>query len=188
MKSLKEPDTRHPNNTALYDIETTNLAANYGIILCAVVKPLHMPPKVFRLDKYRKDVRSEDKYLIKALIEELEKYDFIVTYNGVRFDNKFVNTRAMYHNIPLLSEKLQIDLLNQTRRTLRTNNKRLNTVVNFFDMEEKKTDIDPKYWRWAALGDKEAMDYVTHHCIQDCKTLELVYEKFSPFIKTVGRR
>lgn len=186
--AVVEHETRQPNNTAIYDIETTNLTANYGIMLCAVVKPLHMTPKTFRLDLYRGNVREEDKELIRALIKELEKYDFLITYNGIRFDTKFINTRALFHKINPLSEKLHIDMLMVARRVLRTNNRRLDTIVNFFDLEEKKTAIDPKYWRWAMMGDREAMDQVCIHCVQDTKTLELVYEKLAPYIKNVRKQ
>ena len=180
--------TPMPQNTVIYDIETTNLTANYGIILCAVIKPLRLPPKVFRLDQFKAKIRDEDKELVRALISELEKYDFVITYNGIKFDNKYINTRALYHRLEPLGEKLQIDMLTTARRVLRTNNKRLDTIAKFFDLEEQKTPIDMKFWRWAMLGDKEAMDQVVEHCIQDVKVLESVYDTLGRFVKSVRKQ
>ena len=178
----------HPEDTCYYDIETTNLNANYGLVLCAVVKPKRMPWKVFKLDLTKNGIRDEDKTLIKEIIKELEQYEFLVTYNGVNFDNKYINTRAMYHRLRPLSEKLQIDLLQVTRRIMRTNNRRLDTIVNFLGLEERKTPIEPEYWRWAMLGDQKAMSRVVTHCIQDVLTLEEVHQRLAPFVKNVRRR
>ena len=87
-----------------------------------------------------------------------------------------------------MGEKLHIDLLNVARRILRTNNRRLDTVVNFLEVEEKKTAIDPKYWRWAMLGDSGAMDEVVKHCVQDVLALECVHQRLAPYIKNVRRQ
>lgn len=182
------PEEFQPANTAIFDLETTNLNANYGIILCAAVKPLRLPAKVFRLDRIKgKSIRDEDKELVRSIIAELNKYDILVSYNGIRFDNRFLLTRALYHQIDPPSEKFHFDMLQVARAKLRTNNRRLDTVVNFLDLEERKTAIDPKFWRWAMMGDTEAMDYVVKHCIQDVKTLELVYEKLKKFSKSVRK-
>lgn len=183
MERQSDADT-----TCYFDIETTNLTANYGIMLCAVVKSQYGKPRVFRLDEHRNGIRSEDKRLVRAVIEELGKYQYLVSYNGIRFDTKFINTRALYHRLTPLGEKLHIDLLNVARRVLRTNNRRLDTVVNFLEVEEKKTAIDPKYWRWAMLGDSRAMDEVVKHCVQDVLALECVHQRLAPYIKTVRRQ
>lgn len=176
-------------NTCLYDIETTNLKADFGIILCAVVKPLgHKPLKIFRLDDHRARVCDEDKFLVKALRDELEKYEFLIGHNSIRFDRMFINTRLMYHSLEPMHEKLHIDTLTIARSCMRISYRSLERIIQFLDIPEKKTPLDPKQWRHAMLGDRNAMDAVVKHCIQDVKSLELVYDRLKPFMKSVRRR
>jgi len=35
----------------VFDLETTNLSADFGVILCGVIKPANGRPKVFRADR-----------------------------------------------------------------------------------------------------------------------------------------
>lgn len=182
----KQPD-RYPSNTAVVDIETTNLGADFGFMLCAVVKPLRMSPKIFRWDDYNVNILDEDKLLVRAVVKELDRYQFIITYNGIKFDQRFINTRCLYHKIPLMDEKLHIDLLPLARRCLRMRSKRLEAVINFLEIKEKKTPLDPRKWRLAMLGHKKSMDEVVKHCIQDTKSLEMAYDRLCPLIKSVKK-
>jgi hypothetical protein len=63
---------------ACFDLQTTNLSADFGVVLCAVVKPSHGRPRVFRADRLNRrwaSCRSEDSAIIGAIVAELDQYD-----------------------------------------------------------------------------------------------------------------
>jgi len=65
---------------AMFDIETSNLNADYGILLCAVIKPLEKKPIALRLDetkRYKVD-KADDSELVEQIRKELQNYDIIV--------------------------------------------------------------------------------------------------------------
>ena len=128
---------------AVFDIETTNLGADFGVVLCAVVKPIgeNFAPRIFRLDSTKHEVREEDKYLVLQVKEELEKHEIVISYNGIRFDIPFLNTRLMYHNKDIIKELLHIDLIMPARKNFRMYRKSLQNVINLLDIREKKTPI-----------------------------------------------
>lgn len=174
---------------AVFDIETTNLGADFGIILCAVVKPIGngFKPRIFRLDNYVKNTRNEDKLLVKDLKRELSRHDFLISYNGARFDIPFINTRLMYHKLTPMQAKLHIDMYRIAKSNFRMWRKGLAQVIGLLDIPEKKTLIEPKYWRWAMMGDKQAMNKVVEHCIQDVLSLEMASNRLIPLVKNIKR-
>ena len=82
------------------DLETTDLSAvGGGFILCAVVKPLHQEPIVFRYDEMHCRAFHE-KRLVEALVAELEKYHMWIGHNIDRFDFTFLKSRAVLLGVP----------------------------------------------------------------------------------------
>ncbi|KKL14685.1 hypothetical protein LCGC14_2513240, partial [marine sediment metagenome] len=82
---------------ATFDIETSNLSADFGRVLCAVVKQVGKKPIIFRGDTYaswKKGNKYDDSMLVKDIIEELNKHDVLIAHNGMKFDRPFLNTRA----------------------------------------------------------------------------------------------
>src|SRR5262245_25969982 len=95
-----------------FDLETTNLAGDFGIILCAVIKPAHAGSRIFRADRLRKSWltrRSNDRAILRAVVEELSNYDIWVAHNGARFDVPFLRTRLLRWSMPPLPNKKLID-------------------------------------------------------------------------------
>ena len=79
-----------------FDIEASNLSANYGMLLTACIKPLgenHITKIV------KQTSTKEDKLAVKQTIKALNEYDMIVTWYGVRYDVPFIKTRALLKKI-----------------------------------------------------------------------------------------
>jgi hypothetical protein len=102
-----------PTNTmitiATFDIETSHLCADFGVILCAAVKP-HIKgakPEVFRGDELNPDwdtKRSNDKPVVRSLLDALNDYDVLIAHNGLKFDLPFIRTRLAKWNLKPLPE------------------------------------------------------------------------------------
>jgi uncharacterized protein YprB with RNaseH-like and TPR domain len=66
------------------DIETSNLVADFGIILSYCIKPLGHGKKIDEARITKKDIREgrEDGRVVEKLLRDLAKYDRVVTYYG----------------------------------------------------------------------------------------------------------
>ena len=185
--------------TTVFDIETTDLAANFGRLLCCsfidVVPGVPNLPKfttTFRRDykKWQGGKLTDDRKLAIAIRDRLEDADIIVGWNSILFDVPFVNTRlAAYGERPIqVGEKYgshHIDLMYYAGgQSLRLGSRRLDVVTKFFGTTPK-TPLTAEIWAEASVGDKEAMKQVVEHCEADvCATAD-VFPKLAPFVKKV---
>lgn len=68
-----------------FDIETTNLTADFSVLLCACLKPFGKKAMVFRGDEYNENWatdRADDRAIVRAIADELSKHAIIVTHYG----------------------------------------------------------------------------------------------------------
>lgn len=171
-----------------FDLETTNLNANFGIILCACIKPFDGKVKVFRGDDYNtwEKKRSKDGKLCKAIYKELKRYDIWIAHNGVNFDIPFLRTRLTKANVQMMQPKV-VDPVRLARRFLRLGYNSLEQVAGHFGIYGKTT-VAGKHWMRAALdGNKKSMDYIVEHCIADVEILEKVADKVNYLVPKIGQ-
>lgn len=174
---------------AIWDLECSSLQPTFGIIICAGIKPLGKEAKM--VFKGRKG--SNDKELVKSIKEELEKYDMLISYNGLNFDLKYLNTRLMYWRIkPLDVGILHLDMCKIMKKVSKTNRFQRNSLdmnTNFYGIKGKN-HVDPVQWMQASLdGDKKALAMIVDHCKRDVEILEELYNLpgMNLFIKNLGR-
>lgn len=174
-----------------FDIETTDLKANFGHIIAAVLVPLYGgKPLVLRLDdpQYRTVRDYDDSYLVKSLAEELEEATCILSWNGKMFDIPFVNTRLMHAGERPLVKGMHIDLMYYARRpNMVLHSARLESVMDFLHLDNRKSKVDPEKWVRARALETDSMDYVVRHCLADTKALKEAFEYLRPFISTIHR-
>lgn len=168
------------------DIETSNLAANFGIMYCYCIYDPYDKVIYERviLDEEIKS-KSMDKNVVKQCIEDLSKFDKVITYYGTRFDLPFIRSRAIYHGLdfPSYGEILHTDLYFLVRNKFKLNSNRLATACEFLLGKSNKTKIDFNSWIRAMGGDKESLDYIIKHCRYDVLDLEMLYNKIIPYKK-----
>lgn len=165
----------------VFDIETSHLQADFGIVLCACIKADGEKVITFRGDKLIpgwSKKRSDDGPLVQAVALELDKYDVWVAHNGRRFDIPFLNTRLIKAGYkPLRTPKVLIDPVELARNKLRMSYNSLEKLAQHLGCNSK-TDVDPNQWLRAILdGDTKAMNYIVEHCREDVVTLEFVVDK-----------
>lgn len=178
------------NRIDCFDLETTDLKATFGHILAGCFLPLHDDKVVvFRLDdrKYKPKKRlHDDSKLVEAIRDYMEESFAWVGWNSKMFDVPFVQTRLALQRKRLLNKRMHVDLMYYARRpNLVLHNSRLDTMAKSFRMADQKTVLDPEIWNAAFELDRDAMDYVVEHCIQDTKVLQESWDILSPFIKNM---
>ncbi len=171
----------------IFDFEMSNLNADFGMLLCGVIKNFRGKSQTFRLDQYpgyEKD-RANDKALAKDLRDALEQFDIWVSYNGRRFDVPFLNSRLLYHGLRPVEKKKHIDILYQARYKLKLHSSRLASVQEHLGLRHEKTEIKANHWMRAVAGYKPSMDYIVRHCVADVNVLEDTYEALKQFVTVI---
>lgn len=165
---------------AFVDGEMSNLSADYGQLLCwcncLYDTEKEGPGKVFtyKLHDYSKH-RWDDKKLAMQIRDAIESFDLIVSWNGIKFDIPFLNTRLKYWGMKEVKVKRHKDLLYTSRFKLRLSNNKLDTVARYLGCKVEKTSVDPARWTMALGGHKESYNYIIDHCQRDVKVLAEVY-------------
>ncbi len=168
---------------AFWDIESSNLKADFAVLLCAGIK--EAGKEATMISKGR--VGVNDKQLVKAVKDELEKYDILISYYGLGFDLKFLNSRLLYWGYPTLAPKFHIDAYRIARQLFNLSNRRLATISRFLKIEGKGY-VEGELWMKAALeGDKKALRAIVQHCSQDCDVLEKVFGRIKSTLRSISK-
>jgi uncharacterized protein YprB with RNaseH-like and TPR domain len=168
-----------------WDLETSSLNADYGVILCAGFKTVGSgKPKVLSIADYEgKTILDKEKRLLRDVSDILLSHDVWLTWFGTYFDIPFVNSRLLYHRLPTLPTNYpHVDGWKTARNRLKLRNNRLKTVQEFLGTATEKDAVLGPIWVKAISGDEKALKYVINHCFKDICALEEVYWLLRPLI------
>lgn len=175
---------------AFMDGEMSNLSADFGQLLCACIceykpgKPFWTKMRTFQLGNY-KDKRWDDKSLAREWRDALEEYDIVASWNGIKFDVPFLNTRLERHGLREVRIAHHKDLMYTARFRLRLSSNSLDNVARFTGVEASKNRMDPEQWTKAMGGHRPSYDYILGHCQRDVKVLAQVWEKTKHLITDI---
>lgn len=160
-----------------------NWDAGVAVLFCMSYKWMD-DPKVHTLsvwDLPGKD-QLDDSRLCKEIAKVIEEADMLITYNGIRFDIPFIQTRMLANELPILSPKPHKDLYYTAKFKLKLNRYSLFAVQSFLRLNAAKTPVDLRQWLKALIGDKKAQKEIIVHCENDVKVLEEAYLKLRPLM------
>lgn len=178
-----------------FDIEASNLSADFGIILCVGFKEIGGgKTEVYSIADYPgKTLIQQEKNLLKDVREKLLSADVWIAHFGKYFDTVFVNSRLLYHKLSTLPTNFPlIDTWRTAKNALKLRNNRLITLQEFLKLKNEKNAILPEQWILALSGHKPSIAYIVDHCRRDVDVLAEVYERLRPLIidhpfKDVGK-
>lgn len=175
-----------------WDLETSSLDADWGRILCASFCPITTENIVNKVTTISKPVRPKDPLddasLCVAIVQELEKYNLIVTWNGKLFDAAFLNARLLKHGLPDWDPQLHLDAMwYAAGNSARLASRKLDNVAKFFRTKNQKYDVMPEVMQSARFGDISALKEIIVHCEADVRILSEVYWKLLPRIRNIHR-
>lgn len=166
-----------------WDIETRNLVADYGSMLCigwswigedkVHCKSIQDIPGKHPLD---------DKALIKWFLEEVwNKADIAIGWYSSGHDEPFLRTRAIIHELPAPKPVTTLDLWGKVFKRFKFSKNSLDNVTRHLKLPPKwygpAADFEKVLW-----GDKGAMKRIVKHCLQDVKATVAAYHRFKPYI------
>ncbi|MBM4137338.1 MAG: hypothetical protein FJ241_10980 [Nitrospira sp.] len=166
------------------DIETSNLAADYGIMLSYCIKTEGANEFFGRALKQEEVEKNLDEHLIQDCINDIQKYDTIITFYGARFDIPFIRSRALFwkRDFPFFGQIKHIDAYFVARNKLRIHSNRLVSVCDLLGIQGK-TQLKPIYWIKALQGDAKSLEYIKDHNEKDCIILERAYNILRKYSK-----
>ena len=170
-----------------YDLEATNLTADFGIILTFGSRMVEGESKVniFNILDYRKgwDLIAAEKRMLKDISKRMMEADVWLGHYALFYDLPFINSRLLYHRLPTLPANfLQIDTWKISRNRLKLRSNRLNTISEFLQTTDHKNPIRPEQWTRALSGHKSSMAYIAEHNRLDVEVLIEVYLLLRPLI------
>jgi uncharacterized protein YprB with RNaseH-like and TPR domain len=174
-----------------YDIETSDLKALMGRVLCASVVPLTGKAVTFRADdpQYKTDNPIDDSVLVKDYTQYLDdNFDMIVGWNSKLFDLPFLNARLAKAGLQPFKPHFHLDIMWYAGGgSLRIGSRKLDNVAKYFKSPNQKTPIEWDQWQLAMMFDQKAMDNVVKHCEADVKVLRDVYHHLLPYVANIHR-
>ncbi len=159
-----------------FDIETSNLKANFGMILVGCIKPLGKKAEVFKADEH-----FGDALLVEDLAERLLDFDYSIGWYSSQFDLPYLATRLQIAKAPNLGPVRHVDLYYTARKNLALSSNRLQMVAESLLGKSGKTRIIPTIWTAAMKGDAKALRYIEDHCVADVKETEKIFELLAPY-------
>lgn len=171
------------------DIETSNLDANFGIMLSYCIKD-GASNKIYYGVITQEDIKrfsadQTDKRIVADCIKDMMRFDKVVAHYGRRFDMPYIRTRAIMCKVPFpYYGTLSLDDTWQwARNKLKLNSNRLDTILRSLCGKSEKTHIDFKYWIGGVRGDKKSLNYILDHNKKDVIELEKAYNVLRDYIK-----
>lgn len=181
-------------STAIFDLETSDLNGDRGIVLCGCVKSSkHRGIITVRSDEtnpnWDRGKRANDKETVKRIAAILSDHDVVAAHNGVRFDLPFLRTRLARWGLPRLPDLKVVDPLNLAWRKLRLHRNTLASLQDHLGVSHVKTPLALSKWMEAILdGSRSAMDEIVAHCVADVKVLDAVLDLVKPYVKQLDDR
>lgn len=167
----------------LYDIETSDLDADWGTLLCVGYKWLgDKNPTVISILDYPGEDVLDDSNLVKAFHEIISEADMVITYFGKGFDQPYMTAKYLENRLPWLANTPHVDLFFTAKSNLKVSRKSLDNLVNYFGLGKKYTPSH-RDWRYAKIGDPKAIGEIVKHCYVDVNLTEKLYYLLRPGVR-----
>lgn len=167
------------SRVGFFDIETTNLDADFGNILTYCIKPLGVD-KVIKQRISKKDIDGgrEDYEIVNQCVNDVSQFEVLVGYYSTYFDIPYLRTRALFHEIPFppYGSIFHIDDYFLAKRLFKMSRYRLEAFSDFFSLTPK-TIVSGKIWNKAKYGDDKSLEKILDHNVRDVKMLEEFHVK-----------
>lgn len=165
-----------------YDIESAgvqSLYADRGFMVCFGYKFLgDKQAKCISLNDYPGKHVHDDKNLLTAALEIMQKADLLVAHYGDKFDRKFIEARLLRNRLPPLPITRQVDTCLISRFRLKLSSNRLGNLAEFLQVKTGKMNKRggwPDWWMGALRGDRQSIKEMQAYCAQDVQCLEECY-------------
>lgn len=184
-----QEETGNKLRVGFLDIETSNLAADFGIVFLYCIKVAGEDKILERVITDKELHGSLDKGVLEQVIEDMQKFDLLITYYGTKFDIPFLRTRALYHGLhfPEFGAVQHKDAYYIIKSKFRLSRNRMEQAARILLGKTEKTHINSVYWLKALQGDRRSLNYILDHCRKDVLDLERLYDAVRVYVKNTTK-
>lgn len=182
----------------IYDIETSRVTAKVWWTGKQYVghKQLTEEPKIISIswkwlgeDKIHAltwDKNHCDKKMVTKFMKEYNSADMVIGQNNDRFDNRWINARAMKHGIHFNTFVKSFDIMKQTKRLFRLPSYSMDYITKFLNVENKQTHEGIHMWDMIQDGNKkqqkEYLQKMVDYNVGDIVSTEAMYIKLRKYM------
>lgn len=130
--------------------------------------------------RFKKDIH-DDLHVLTVFHKILSEADVIVAHNGDQFDLKYLKTRMLFHNLPVLPPITSIDTYKVAKQAFLFNSNKLDYLGKFLGFGGK-TSTPKGLWSDVWNGSKKAIRTMVEYNKRDVVLLEKVYLCLRPHI------
>lgn len=183
----------------IYDIETARMQANVwwsgqqyinGNSITSEPRIITIAYKWLGEDEvhYLKwNKKQNDKKLLKEFLKEYNQADLVIGFNNDKFDNRYINTRALRHDLEVNTHVKSLDLMKEAKRLFRLPSYSMNYIARYLGLETKLQHSGLSMWEAIQYGSKkeakEAMKLMIEYNVQDIIVTEQVYLSMRKYLK-----
>lgn len=176
----------NPHNCLFIDTETSGLAMGTGTYVFLIGAGF-FSDEAFHLNQFFIREYSEEPAMLYLISSLLERFDWVVSFNGRRFDVPLLRTRFILNQIDCCIDSLgHLDLLFPSRRLwrIRMENCRLVTLERkLFEVirtgDVPSEDIPQLYFEFLKTGDARLISPVFYHNAQDILSLLALFGRIA---------
>lgn len=179
---------RGAGQVAYFDIEATGLRGDYNSILVVSIKPEGKRPKSFAVER-----PGQDRSVVRAARDELEKYPLWVSYYGKMFDVPMIQSRLLTWNQRPLEKRHHLDLyFNIVRSRINPAKKSLAHILRWLypkgnKKAERKFDMSPDEWNRVLRDPVGAIPNIVRRCERDVENLERLLDRTEQLVVNITK-
>lgn len=150
------------------------------------LEDLNTPAKYRYKDVSKQKDFYDDRDIVLALWEELDRADIIIVQNGVKFDIRKINARFLTHGLPPPRPYKLVDTMLEARKIAALTSNKLEWLTAVLAPEDKKDKHNEfpgfELWGECLKGNKKAWRVMQKYNPQDVVGMLRVYLRLRPFI------
>lgn len=127
-----------------------------------------------------------DKDMMKRFLKEYNKADLVIGQNNDRFDNRWINARALKHGLYVNTHVRSFDIMKQNKRLFRLPSYSMAFMTKFLGITLKQNHEGIFMWDMVEDGtakqQKEYMEKMLDYNIGDIVSTEEMYYKLRPYM------
>ena len=190
-------DTIDPAKILVYDIETSRLTAKMWWTGKQYVghNQIVQEPKIISIawkwlgtddvEFLTWDKNHCDKKMMQKFLKVYNEADLIVGQNNDRFDNRWINARAMKHDLDVNVYVKSFDIMKQTKRLFRLPSYSMGYITKYLGVTLKQSHEGIHMWDMIEDGNlsqqKEYLDKMIEYNIGDIISTEEMYLKLRKY-------
>lgn len=124
----------------------------------------------------------EDGSIIQPIWDLMDKADIVVAHNGIKFDNRVLNTRFMINGLNPPMAYRTVDTYRVAKRNFQLSSYKLDFINKMLGLTPKR-ETDFSLWQRCVTGDTQALNDMLEYNRIDVVALEECYLTIRPWIK-----